>query len=186
MLCVGLQVLFFWKSSFGLAYKSEPEFSGKTPPEIVDNLPPKGPKKGKKWPFATACFPDIIFLPNSTQVLTKFLPNFTPVEDGQNLLITFLEQGSERLLWRRSFLWYGHCGSGARSSAIWITRVADSGAACWEFVCCALWILALRVVDSGFAWCGFVWRRSDGTVGVRRNVKNSPKVKISGGEGLQI
>ena len=70
--------------------------------------------------------------------------------------------------------------------AIWITRVVDLDASCWGFVFCALWILALRVVDSGFAFCGFVWRRSDGVVVVRRNVKNSPKVKISGVEGLRI
>ena len=62
----------------------------------------------------------------------------------------------------------------------------DLDASCWGFVFCALWILALRVADSGFACCGFVWRGSDGGVAVCRNVKNSPKVKISGGEGLRI
>ncbi len=36
--------------------------------------------------FATACFPGTIFLPNSTQVLTKFLPTFTSVEDEKTLI----------------------------------------------------------------------------------------------------
>ncbi len=46
---------------------------------------------GQKCRFATACFPGTIFLPNSTQVLIKFYPYFTTVEDGQKLLITFQE-----------------------------------------------------------------------------------------------
>ena len=71
-----------------LARKLDPEKYPKNDPE---NPPSKGPKKGKKCPFITPCFPGTIFLPNSTQVLTKFLPNFTSVEDSQNLLITFSE-----------------------------------------------------------------------------------------------
>jgi hypothetical protein len=46
---------------------------------------------GQKCRFATVCFPGTIFLPNSTQVLIKFYPYFTTVEDGQKLLITFQE-----------------------------------------------------------------------------------------------
>lgn len=56
----------------------------------------RAPKKGKKRHFATACFPDTIFLSNSTQVLIKFLSSFTSVEDGQILLITFSGDGPER------------------------------------------------------------------------------------------
>ena len=66
-------------------------FLGKRLRKLLITCLRKAPKKGKKWRFATACFPDTIFLPNSTQVLTKFLPNFTSVEDSQNLLITFSE-----------------------------------------------------------------------------------------------
>ena len=63
--------------------KLDPE---KHPKKDPQKRPPKGPKKGKKCPFVTPCFPGTIFLPNSTQVLTKFLPTFTSVEDEKTLI----------------------------------------------------------------------------------------------------
>ena len=66
-----------------LARKLDPE---KCPENDPEKRPSKGPKKGKNCPFITPCFPGTIFLPNSTQVLTKFLPTFTSVEDEKTLV----------------------------------------------------------------------------------------------------
>ena len=63
----------------------------------------KKPKKGQKIAIFNLLKNNTIFLSNSTQTLTKFLPPSTPVEDGRYLLK----------------ISYGFCPTDILSGAVW-------------------------------------------------------------------
>jgi len=119
-----------------------PEFSGETPPEIVDNLPPKGPKKGQKMAFYNCLFSRYHlltkFYPSSYQILTKFYFSRRWSEFVNNFFRT--EFGAALFEAEFSVVWvlriggsvvgdmdYKGCGFGRCVFVIRVLRVGDSG-----------------------------------------------------------
>ena len=136
------------------------EFSGGTTLEIVDNLPPKGPKKGQKMAFCNCLFSRYHlltkFYSSSYQILTKFyfsrrlsefVNNFFRTEFGAALLeAEFSVAGA---LWIGGSVVgdmdYKGCGFGRFVLGIRVLRVVDFGFACCGFGFCVLWFCLAAV-----------------------------------------